>query len=508
MFNTVHLAAIPAEGKAWVRRWDIPAIVVLISLAMVGMAVLSGMVVTTNNPVLIAAIAGPLFGLLLLSHWRICFWIVVLGFLILNGPIQQFAPSLGKVTWAFSAVSLLMLALAVVHLSGFRKSEDLPVTGLAWLVLALLIYSTLSSVLISGRVGELLAGFKRYYQTFGIFFAMAVLPFALKDCRQIAKLGLLIGVLHFPLSLYQFFIVMPKSGSAGPGKYDAIVGLFEGGAQGGASGVLALYLVMMVAIFARMWIRKQIGFGMFLTAMVVFAGPLALGETKVVVVVLPFALLVAARGYLTESRSLAMLGFFGLMTVALAVRYIVLNEVNGADFGKALEDTLAYNFGSKAYDGGNFGLNRSTVLQFWWEKNGAHAPLEMFFGHGMGSSYFAENSFAPGHLFFQFPFMNINLTTVSTILWDFGIVGILMFVFLLVAAWGGLNRGIAADAGGEMSELFVYAKISLMICILSMFYNNSLVSFGSHGAVFALTLGVCAYAARFAQAKQQRLTFR
>ncbi|MCZ8073894.1 MAG: hypothetical protein O9341_07150 [Paucibacter sp.] len=93
---------------------------------MLFIAVLSGLVISTGSPILMAAVVGPLFGFLMLTQWRLCFWTVVVGFLVINGPIQQFAPSLGKVTWAFSAVSLLLLALAAVQLFAPEDAESPP----------------------------------------------------------------------------------------------------------------------------------------------------------------------------------------------------------------------------------------------------------------------------------------------------------------------------------------------------------------------------------------------
>lgn len=480
------------------RRIGTPARAIWVSVGMLFIAVLSGLVISTGSPILMAAVVGPLFGFLMLTQWRLCFWTVVVGFLVINGPIQQFAPSLGKVTWAFSAVSLLLLALAAVQLFAPEDAESPPPSPLAWLVLTLLAYVLVSSAFVTSYPAEVMAGFKRYFQTWGVFFAMAVLPFMVKDLRQTYRAMVWVAVLHVPFSLYQFFVVVPNRGVVSAAAFDAVAGVFEGSATGGgASGVMALFMVVAVVAVIRLWLAERIDLWRMLLGLAVFGAPLALGETKVVVVVLPVTLLVAMRGYFGRARALAIFAVVVLATLALAVRYISLNEVNGADFQKALDNSLAYNFGSVGYDGRG-GLNRSTVLSFWASKHGFHDPVGTLLGHGLGASYAGTNAFFPGHLNFTYPFLAIDLTTVSTILWDLGLLGLLLYLSLYVAAWRSLQQGIRAFEGSELADWFRLGEISLVVCVIALPYNNSIISFGSHGTVFALTLGVCAVAGRMA----------
>lgn len=474
---------------------------VLFGFFAVLVAIAVGLITSTGNPFLIAVLVSPLFGLLLLANWRLCFWGVLVGFLLVNGPLQQFAPRLGKLSWAFSGLSVLLMLLAAAQLMSPRKGDEWPRAPLASWVLVGLLMVIVGSAVGSGRTAELLAGFKRYFQTWGIFFAFAVLPIVERDLRRVCKLAFAVAVLHLPFALYQFFFLLKQRHSAGA--LDVVVGLFEGGADGGgSSGVMSLYLVLFVAIVVRMWLAQRIGFGKFLLALIVFGSPLALGETKAVVVVLPFALLLAAQQYFGTLRAWSILLVLGIATVALGAYYVSINEVNGANFQRALQKILAYNVGTVGYDGSIAGLNRSTVVSFWWQKHGLANPGELLLGHGLGASYFAASALAPGHLFFQYPFLNINLTAVSTLLWDVGLVGLMCYLLIFLVAWRSLRRGIqAAGVGTWHAEVFRAAEISLLICLLSLPYNNAIISFGSQGIWFAVTLGISAYAWRWRAAQ-------
>jgi hypothetical protein len=475
----------------------------LVLLASSAVAVFLGMVVTTANPLLMVVVLSPLAGLLLLGSWRTCFWGAVIGFLFINGPLQQFLPGLGKLTWAFSGLSLLLMVIAFVHMAGREDRNALPRAPVAWLVLLFLIAVLSASAIISGRPGELLAGFKRYFQTWGLFFALAVLPVAERDLRRLVKALIVVAALHLPFALYQFMFVMPAWHLRSAATFDVVVGLFEGGAEGGgASGVMSLYLVTFIAIAFRNWLANRMNFWQLGVALLILGVPLTLGETKAVVVILPFALLLAAQGYYGTPRSWLLLTAFGALIFALGVHYVTLNEVNGANFWRALDRVLAYNFGRVGYDGSPLSLNRSSVLSHWWSQHGMHKPVQTLFGHGLGASYFAASALAPGHLFLEYPFFNINLTTLSTLLWDLGLVGLLGFLLLLLTAWRELRLAIAAAKPASWeAELFRATEISLLVSLLSLPYNNSIISFGSHGTVLALTLGITAWAWRWRHAQ-------
>jgi hypothetical protein len=485
------------------RRAASASVVWLLTLVSLFVAWLAGLSITTGNPILIAALAGPLIGAVFLSNWRLCLWGVVVGFLLINGPLQQFAPAIGKVTWGFSALSILLIALAAVQMTGMVRPDAMPRNNMAWFVLAFIVFAVLSSMLISTRTAELLAGFKRYFQTWGVFFALAVLPFVERDLRKILKFLLVVACLHLPFAIYQYLFLVKTGSLLSAGSFDVVVGVFEGGAEGGgASGVMSLFLVVFVAVITRLWLLNRINMLVYLLGLVFFAAPLAMGEAKVVVVALPLALLLAMAGQYGRVRTqlAALIAIAGIL--ALGIHYVSLNEVNGATWVRALDKVLAYNFGSIGYDGTSMGLNRSTVLRHWWSQHGAANPEQLFFGHGLGASYFAPSSLAPGHLFFRYPFMNINLTTLSTVLWDLGVVGLVMFLGIIVMAWRRIRIGIRAAGTHWLGEVFRATEISLLTCVISLPYNNSIISFGTHGTVFALTLGICAWAGRWASQPQ------
>ncbi len=446
-----------------------------------------------------------MLGAVFLINWRLCLWIVVVGFLLVNGPLQQFAPEIGKVSWALSGLSLLLMGLGVVQMTGARPTESMPRAGIAWIVLLFLVYAVASSLIVSGRPGEVLAGFKRYFQTWGVFFALAALPILERDLKVLLKLALIVACLHLPFALYQFFVLVPKIGSLRAGAYDVVVGVFEGsGDAGGASGVMALYLVVFVAMLFRLWFVKRVSGWWLLLGLIVFCAPLAMGEAKVVIVALPIVMVWAVSGHWHKPRALAAMVTMVAFIVLLAVHFVTLNEVKGADRSRALENIVAYNVGSVGYGGAVGSLNRSTVMSHWWHEHGADDPQHMLFGHGLGASYFATTALLPGHLFERYSLITINLTTLSTLLWDLGLFGLAGYLAIYIVAWRSIRRGIKAAGSQWQGEAFRAVEISLLVCLISLPYNNSIISFGSHGTIFALTLGLCAYAGRQASGRIHR----
>ena len=113
--------------------------------------------------------------------------------------------------------------------------------------------------------------------------------------------------------------------------------------------------------------------------------PLFLGETKAVIIMLPLMFLALyRREFLARPHFGLMVLIIGaLLTVGLGFAYVNIMQM---PLDKAIANTLSYNLYEKGYAGGN-SLNRTTVLTFWANHQGAHDPVSFVFGNGLGSSH-------------------------------------------------------------------------------------------------------------------------
>lgn len=214
--------------------------------------------------------------------------------------------------------------------------------------------------------------------------------------------------------------------------------------------------------------------------------PLFLGETKVVVIMLPMMFLVLYRRELLARPHYAVVGlaFVAILTVGANMAYLSITKTT---LDEQVEETLNYNVYEKGH--GAYKLNRTKVLSFWVERQGTHDPVSFVLGNGLGSAHTSTG----GHVAMSYPTYGIGLTAASTLLWELGIVGISLFLGILVLAWrtAGKLRREAADALVRADASAIQAVFPLFG--LFVFYKASLLETLSFQIVFAALLGYLAW---------------
>ena len=211
-----------------------------------------------------------------------------------------------------------------------------------------------------------------------------------------------------------------------------------------------------------------------------------MGETKVVVILLPLMFLILFRGEIVARPHYAILWFCiaGLLSVAAAYAYLHTNKYHS--FDDLITSTLDYN----VYHGhGALKLNRTSVLSFWADQQGLGNPVSPVFGNGLGSAH-AQTG---GHIAQRYPGFGIGLTAMATLLWDHGIVGTVLFLAVLALAWR-----TAESLRRQSTEAFVRADAAAIQASLALFafyliYRLALLETLSFQIVFAALLGYLAW---------------
>ena len=307
--------------------------------------------------------------------------------------------------------------------------------------------------------------------------------------------------MQLPFTLYQRVVLVPGvMGYDKPGfvPFDIIVGTFEGSMTGGgASSIMAMLQVMVLFAVFYAWREKLLNGFWTLLLTVALLVPLGLGETKVVLIMMPVVLF-AAYFDLVAKRPLAFLGivvatlFFGAI---LGYFYFVVQtsgDIANMSFDENLRDTIEYNFGNRGYYA--TGVNRLTAVPYWFESQSWNDPIETLFGTGVGSSYGVDGLVPdPGHMFLAHPGMYIDLLTTSTVLWDFGIVGFILYFMIIFGAMRSVAKCFAEATTAWDRLLCRMLMASLAVTLLMAVYSNSAVVLVSHAFIVSLTLGLVAW---------------
>ncbi|MBB5204356.1 hypothetical protein HNQ51_001670 [Inhella inkyongensis] len=461
-------------------------------VAAVGLAFLFGLLATTGSPILIALFAGTLAGLALLGVPKVTLCLVLVGTLCIGGPIVQFVPKLTKINWLFSMLGFLLFASAVLSaLSRRERRQGIP----WWAVLALLMPLYAVWVALVNQLGlfEFLAGFKRYFQYWGVLACLALIPLGERLHRCLLKFLLGLAAVQVVFALFQRVVIVPQRQGMGGGvvAIDAVSGTFESSfSGGGSSSVLVFFLLTAFAFVFRAWLDHKVSGRRALLYALLVLPPLALGETKVVVVFLPLVFLCAlALDLRSKPITTLMWMMLGVaMALGLALLYVAMSAKTGQSFARAVDNILAYNFGSVGYHSAT-NLNRSTVLSFWWSQQHLGDPVGLLFGHGPGASYSGDGALVPGQLALRYFGLSIAFTTLSSLLWDFGVMGFVFFLAFNLGAIAAVARAAFKQAPGWTRSLQVAVLAGLSMNLVLFFLNNSATTLPSHSTLFMLLLG-------------------
>lgn len=466
------------------------------SLLVVLSAGFFGLIASTSNLILFVLATGMLIGVILLLNpaWNI--WIlIVLG--LTSTALISFAGSdvYSRLGWGLSLIGFLIW---VPSLLALYKDNRIPLfLGLAF---AFALYAIVVTLVQWYTFGEFLAGFKRYFQAYGLMFALAIIPFAAVRYKRWMTSVLAIGFLQLPFALYERLILVPERGglASGSSSTDVVAGTFGANLFGGSGNAeMATFLLIILAFLVSRWREGRLsGRTLFFVGLFMFI-PLTLGETKVVVFMLPVVAVVLLKNDLRDNplRFLTIGSVFALLVAGLG--YVYVSLIMRESLYDAVHRLILYDFGSIGY--GSDVLNRTTVLSFWWKHQGLSDPLGFFIGHGLGSSYTSASTQHPGYLSLEYPRYGIDLTTVSTLLWDLGVVGLVLYLSIFISAWFAARKlyRTVSDPRIRADALAIQAAVTLFIPYA--FYRNTPIDFLSWEIVIALVLGYLGHLIRDAQ---------
>lgn len=464
-------------------NWTLVALL----LGGLGLALLFGLVAVTGSPLLVGLAAAMIVGPLLLMVPELTIWVLLIVGLVLG--ILSGSPKFSKLAWGASLLSMLLLPPALINMM-WSKERRLPT--FMKLAVLFLVYAVLATAVRWYSLGEFVAGFKRYFQAFGLMLALSLIVFPPEAYERWKKFLLVVGLLQLPFAAFELFVLVPMRGGLAHGSEatDVVAGTFGANLDGGSpNSVMVMYLFIVVAFLLARWRVGLIKTGRFLLLSAICMLPLGMGETKIAVVMLPLVGISLLRKDLMKAplRYLPALLGMALMTIVLGYIYVVLMmKSTPAD---VIAQTLRYNVGDQGYSAGMV-LNRYTSITFWFGRQGDDM-VSFLIGNGLGSSFSSLTN--NGHMALKYLNYGLNMTAVSTLLWDVGIIGCLLFISILVSAWFAAGRlhNEVSDPGVKADALAIQAAITLFG--LGLVYADSIVNLVSLEIVVAVVLGYLAY---------------
>jgi hypothetical protein len=465
-------------------------------------AVLFGGLLGLGFYILLIPLLALVFGACMIAFPNVALWTVIVGALGVIGLLELFAPQFRQLGWAIAALSMALGGVALLQRISQAKRQTLNQEGTQLLIwFAAFAFAGFASCIAnkSFNIGTI-SSLKGYFQAIGVLFAIVWFNYTNADLRRFMTFLMWLTVIQLPFIFHQFFFLVPLRStldyaSRGIVAIDIVSGTFGGLMSGGGRSIDLAILCLVGATYAGAAWRIGALSGVKASLVVVIALiPIAVAEVKIVFFLIPVAVYILMRDLARKYPVRFLLGIASsfVLLIAIAIGYALLPGAESQkpkSFAAYIDDTINYNVGSKGY--GNAKLNRSTVYTFWFNENivnfnGIHALV----GYGPGATFtnssLSEKSVANE----KYRAVGIGLTGLSSVLWEFGLLGGIALLGIFFSAYALSGRLLKKVMGTADFPAVVAARVGVVACGLSLFHSSYFVFDLAHQVMLMMFLGV------------------
>lgn len=466
-----------------------------------GLLVLAGATLASSgNPQAAVIVVAAVIGIFPLLKPAYALWFILAGGLVVAGVCQLYFPQIQEIRWSVALLSAVLGCIAVfdyVYSGSRRRSQPLPVVF--WLAVGFIAVAVVSSLVVNQeRLNNFIFGFKGYFQVWGLLFAFLLMDWSDRTVQQIPKFLIVVAFLQFPFALHQYLYYVPRRLELGEGivAEDVVSGTFGASATGGgATAVVSILLMIVLAIFISAYKKKLFSGGYLLVTAVFLLTPIALNSNKAALVFIPIMYLMLFGHELIRrpGKSIA-IGLFSVLSI-IAVFWSYSSLLSRADPANSWEDFIAKAVEqnvSEEFGHGRDALNRWTVITFWAQENRGNL-IDVLLGHGVGVAREGEGGAVDVNTLAarKYPGLGIGLTGISAVLWELGAAGLaLLFAmgWTTYRAAGRLYRHYPVETWS--SAIFEGLRFGVVLLVISWFFQPMLVF---HLAYQTLLLTVFGY---------------
>lgn len=391
--------------------------------------------------------------------FMLCTWVLMFTF-------PGFA-KMGFLPGALALMPELISAVMVVLIFTYLAKGGRIVIKSKFIVLFALFYISVAIGVVVNDVhsGAVISGLRYYLRFLPFFIIPFIYRFSEKELGTQLKLLAALSAMQLPVSLYQRFILGGDSLTG-----DIVKGTFVTG------GHEAIFLFGAVAFLIVFYLRKLIGVKLVGFLFLLFLLPNVLNETKssviflLVVIVAPIFVTKVSQSTMKKYVPILILSGAFLAVFYVAYQALFLKESRRFD---STADAFAYerleDYLIRADDEkeryGRFAKILITVQVI------SKDPITLFFGLGLGNT--TDSAFGihfEGPLFETYEL--IKAATLSFVLFDVGLIGLTICIFLYVYIWKETKK---LSFGEDLYAAVAHAWLVVMVMLLFAVTYRSLV---------------------------------
>jgi hypothetical protein len=447
-----------------------------------------------------AALVAALPAFFLLMRPAVCL-VAMAGFTLVIAGTLKFFFGLSQFQWAISALGMMLLLVAFVKIAFGKAAAIQPAASgigvlfvLWWMVIIVASLGNMPPML------DWIVGIRIYLPFLGVFAYIAY-------CRPSERLlkGLLLFLLavasvQWVFCAYQKFVIVPqRMGGGYPGSpWDSIVGTFGGEMFGGGeSGSLGVFLAVSLTLAAALHKAGMLRGAAFAAIMFLGLAAMGLTESKVVVLLVPLGALLVYHDYLLKFPARFLLG--AALTIAVVIGLLALyhhlywQASTRLGLIDSIIQRLGYSFDPN-FRVSALNLGRIGSLVFWWDSHSIlDNPLAFLLGNGLASAVGASTLIGMGSATRVYGYV-LDSTGASKLLWESGLLGLLLFLSLFVVGFFRARRLARLDSVPPWHRAALGGvQAGMVLMFLAVFYEVTTVSSPPMQFVLMLLLGYIVY---------------
>jgi hypothetical protein len=387
--------------------------------------------------------------------------------------VDYFSIKLGLISRAFTLIPEIFSVLIAIILVGRAiaiKRWHQP-RRYVWFFVAFFLVCMIGAVAQSVDPGPLISGLRNYFKFLPLFLLPAAYDFSDKQLRVVLGTFLVMAALQVPLAFFQRFVQFADQMHTG----DPITGSVT------VSSALTMVLCIAIALVITLYIHRKIALSLALLAFCFLAAPTAINETKATMLLLPVAVLgpfLLARGVEKKWRkAIPVLGICALGLVAFVVVYNTLIEARWG--GTRITDFFAgARYEAYLYRGSQVGdftysvgrldsmILPVKVLSDEW--------MQLLFGLGIGNVSPSSLPGMEGAYFEMGKEMGYGLTAIGNLIWETGVIGLSLYLFLFAMIWRDTRRCAFMDKDPASGWFYTWWLICVFIFVFGFAYKSVL----------------------------------
>lgn len=472
---------IPRPYQAIVE-FDEPRLLVLVVTVLA--AITAGVVAASGNFTLIAVLFGLIMASVFLPSRRALLLLCISGGLVIAGSAQLYIPGTRLVRYIIPLVTVVLFAYAIMDSLQSQPSKKAHNAPISLVAVLFMMHALTATALNWESLPVAFDNLKAYFQMWLLLFCFSMIAWEARFIDALPKLLFAIALLQLPLVLHQYLVLVPMRQWLGDGvvAVDILVGSFGGEKLGGgANSVLALYLLGVCICLLAAWRRGAIKANTAIMMSLLFMLPNFFNQAKVVAIYIPIALFIL---FISDIR--ARPGRFLLLSIgsALLVSLLFVAMISAEDdrkvrnFDEYIDTLISRQTASISERNGPYAaLSRVTALTFWAEQHVDSNITYTIFGHGPGASRVQSSgvNLTQSLAERRYGGIEIGVTAAAALLWDTGIIGLALILYLHYSVFRSARRSANSYAKqGDSLKAGILEGISVTVVLiaLSLFHKD------------------------------------